>query len=260
MSATVRPRYSQTQKPSHHVVEKPSASRRYAAFTLIEILVVLAIITILAAILFPAFSRARENARRTSCISNLKQIGLTIALYRTDNDGYNPRHRLCPDTPNDPFCIAVNPTVVTGPNEVWWAPYDVYSAPDATSLSNTFKEGLLMPYTRNSQIFKCPSATQWQVGYAMSFISQGPTGKHEATITNPSALIVWDHVGIPGCALSGPTETPWVPIPIDGDEEHRHYPFRHNEGFVALRVDGGIKFRKPSTLTDSDFLATLDRH
>lgn len=55
-------------------------------FTLIELLVVIAIIAILAAILFPVFARARENARRTSCSSNLKQQGLIMAMYTQDND------------------------------------------------------------------------------------------------------------------------------------------------------------------------------
>ena len=60
--------------------------RRTTAFTLIELLVVIAIIAILAAILFPVFARARENARRSSCQSNLKQIALGIKQYTQDYD------------------------------------------------------------------------------------------------------------------------------------------------------------------------------
>ena len=68
-----------------------SISRRIAprppGFTLVEILVVIAILAILAAILFPAFARARENARRASCQSNLRQIGLGLLQYSGDYDG-----------------------------------------------------------------------------------------------------------------------------------------------------------------------------
>jgi prepilin-type N-terminal cleavage/methylation domain-containing protein len=65
-------------------------SRRRNGFTLIELLVVIAIIAILAAILFPVFAQAREKARTTTCISNLKQIGLANGMYVQDYDEFFP--------------------------------------------------------------------------------------------------------------------------------------------------------------------------
>src|SRR5476649_1368440 len=65
--------------------------RRKTGFTLIELLVVIAIIAILAAILFPVFAQAREQARKTTCISNLKQLSLAYLMYVQDYDEIFPR-------------------------------------------------------------------------------------------------------------------------------------------------------------------------
>src|SRR5436305_12216001 len=72
-------------------MRSPHAKRR--AFTLIELLVVIAIIAILAAILFPVFAQARERARMTGCLSNMKQIGTGLMMYVQDYDETYPRIR-----------------------------------------------------------------------------------------------------------------------------------------------------------------------
>jgi prepilin-type N-terminal cleavage/methylation domain-containing protein/prepilin-type processing-associated H-X9-DG protein len=107
-------------------------SRR--GFTLIELLVVIAIIAILAAILFPVFARARENARRASCQSNLKQMGLAVLQYTQDYDeGFPPAY-------------AANATV-TPPDGIYWFG-------DAT---NWVWPQILHPYHKSIQVFVCPS-------------------------------------------------------------------------------------------------------
>src|SRR5437870_112789 len=77
-----------------HVKRRASTMRPTCrkGFTLIELLVVIAIIAILAAILFPVFAQAREKARQTMCVSNLKQLTLGIRMYMGDYDDTPPRN------------------------------------------------------------------------------------------------------------------------------------------------------------------------
>src|SRR5437762_294286 len=69
------------------------------AFTLIELLVVIAIIAILAAILFPVFAQAKEAAKKTTCLSNGRQIGIALMLYLTDNDDRYPQEHPATSNP-----------------------------------------------------------------------------------------------------------------------------------------------------------------
>src|SRR3954464_4564899 len=100
-----------------------SRNRPRAGFTLIELLVVIAIIPILAAILFPVFARARESARRASCQSNLKQLGLGLLQYSQDYDEKLPS--------------GLEQSVGRHYGFGW--------------------SGMVYSYVKNAQVYKCPS-------------------------------------------------------------------------------------------------------
>jgi len=121
-----------------------SQRRSLSAFTLIELLVVIAIIAILAAILFPVFAQAREKARQTSCLSNLKQLGTAYMMYTQDYDEMFPLP--CQSD--------------TRINNVYFSPYNLVTGRQTepyTGWYNTQGPNVMYPYTKNYQIWACPS-------------------------------------------------------------------------------------------------------
>ena len=125
-------------------------------FTLIELLVVIAIIAILAAILFPVFARAREQARKTSCASNLRQLGLGFAMYVQDYDERMPQ-------------VWNGQWNVNAGQQLNWGP-------------------AIYPYTKNKQIYVCPSDSS---GHSSSYLGNNYVGTVKiAIIPRPSEQVI----------------------------------------------------------------------
>ncbi|HLO99312.1 MAG TPA: prepilin-type N-terminal cleavage/methylation domain-containing protein [Fimbriimonas sp.] len=143
---------------------------RSAGFTLIELLVVIAIIAILAAILFPVFSAAKASAKRAACLSNMKQIGTSMALYMGDSDD------LFPDRRDLKTSLGYRP----------WASWPTSDPRSGWAVI------ILEPYAKNKEIWQCPMVKGTTLGEAIQ-VKQVPSTYWMWRFDRPDQLIPLDN-------------------------------------------------------------------
>jgi prepilin-type N-terminal cleavage/methylation domain-containing protein len=241
--------------------------RSTKGFTLIELLVVIAIIALLAAILFPVFARARENARRVSCLSNMKQIGLGLLQYAQDYDETLPtmdtsiQGSSLPTTTLKHYSIPGNSTFryATSPYQNWIQ--EVY------------------PYVKSWQIFRCPSARNGVytplnlAGYEAegdsnsSYLVNGVLLQRNLSALTQSSTLIWaqDFLNNWNVAVVRPAyqDRPGFPtfpavFPQRSTERfvdwvNSHQFDTHFEGRSLLYVDGHAKWRPTDSIPAREF-------
>lgn len=160
-------------------------------FTLIELLVVIAIIAILAALLFPVFARAKNAAKDSVTISNLKQLGAAMALYTADCDDVLPQ----------------STEGSTGANqEGGWTFYTVFGQDGAGRFDPT--RGALYPYVKSPEVFKCPldgDANQSRLSFAFNGCLIVPPFRYginpslsDTGVEDPSGIMLLGEEGVNG--------------------------------------------------------------
>ena len=209
-------------------MQSQSKHKPAKAFTLIEILVVIAIIGILAAILFPVFARARENARRSSCQSNVKQILLGVTQYTQDYDERFPLETFAENAPGAAFGAGND-----GENVLW--------------------NQTVQPYLKSIQVFQCPSSNVpidfiggWPnpnpVGYTKPFhtcyLANNALfyrGSSLSVVNNPSGTVL-----LADGAKRGLKTPPYI-TDIDKNETWSLVDptTDHNGGYGTVQVDTG---------------------
>jgi prepilin-type N-terminal cleavage/methylation domain-containing protein/prepilin-type processing-associated H-X9-DG protein len=215
------------------------------AFTLIELLVVIAIIAILAAILFPVFAQAKEAAKASACLSNMKQVGIATQLYLGDNDD-----RMFFRASTNPGSTRINEAIPNTNNAArWW--------------------NILTPYTKAKEIFRCPSDPaptmsvdiNGNLTVPRSFVANAAAESlNMSQVSRPSDTMVvgekWDK-----SATGQPVGEQWLEA-FDGDMSNdplrpghmQAFADRHANAMNASFFDGHAKRTTPSAIWNSVYL------
>ena len=210
--------------------------KRANGFTLIELLVVIAIIAILAAILFPVFQKVRENARRTACLSNMKQLGLGFIQYTQDFDEFYPQMAADTSPPGD----LLNTKGFFGEIYSYTKSKGIYRCPDiaATAAESTNPTS---NYSGNGMVFRPGGLNQAKIsdntyGVAGLIMLQetiySEPGSVNRPFGDPAFLgLFWHSVDPPGEA----------------------YNHNHSGGGNLLFCDGHAKWRRSEQVRSGEF-------
>jgi prepilin-type N-terminal cleavage/methylation domain-containing protein/prepilin-type processing-associated H-X9-DG protein len=226
-------------------------------FTLIELLVVIAIIAILASILFPVFARARENARRSTCQSNLKQIGLGMLQYTQDYD-----ERYVPHSHNgQSWDMMIAPYIGQKIDATSTSSGIFECASDAAGRISTTrgKRSYSLPgfWWPDSDPFSTPAG--WAKDYTRMWRQQGQPVTGVAGIPSPSTTFMVLETNAQA-NLVGETNATWTIKPMGASAAGQpsqdyngssgtevYLPARHLEGYNYLYADGHVKWLRPAS-------------
>jgi prepilin-type processing-associated H-X9-DG protein len=202
--------------------------------------VVIAIIAILAAILFPVFAQAREKARQTSCVSNLKQIGTALLMYVQDYDERYPNRRF------EPFDTSNNN-----------ARYD----------DNSWRS-VIQPYVKNRQLLTCPSNPdndtpswdpEFNVSYAANFTDPGAVpadGKGRGLFgqqRSPGISLAEIEKPSEAIAITEIEKVPWVTFVVDRNDQTFTWTYGKYNGQTFTSVYSNALFKGHSGMTNYVF-------